>query len=115
MEKAGISYIENARTKQKMPHLYQFYQNFKDNEERLTIKNAVGKLTIPHLIIHGENDEVVLPMEAKNLSSWNSKSELIFIEGMNHPLGCTQPWNDSIMPFHLEEVVKDSIDFIIAV
>jgi len=111
-KKQGISYILNGRTLQKMPHLYQFYQNFKDNEERLTIKKAVQKLKIPHLIIHGENDEVVLPEEAKNIHSWNSKSELVFIKEMNHPLGCTQPWNEFKMPFHLEKVVKKSIKFI---
>ncbi len=112
-KKQGVSYILNGRTLQKMPHLYQFYQNFKDNEERLTIKNAVQKLTSKHLIIHGENDEVILPVEAKNVHTWNPKSELVFVDGMNHPLGCTQPWNNSKMPFHLEKVVKKSIDFIL--
>ena len=43
-EKDGISYILNARTQQKMPHKFQFYKNFKENEERLTIKNAVKKM-----------------------------------------------------------------------
>jgi len=109
----GISYVLNARTNQKMPHLYQFYQNFKENKERLTIKRAVSKLMIPHLIIHGENDEVVLPEEAKSMHSWNPKSELLFIKGMNHPLGCTQPWNNSSMPVHLEKVVYRSIEFVL--
>lgn len=112
-KKLGISHILNTRTHQKMPHLYDFYQNFKDNEARLTIKNAVEKLNIPHLIIQGENDEVVLPQEAKNLHLWNPESELVFMEEMNHPLGCTQPWESSIMPFHLAKVVKKSIDFIL--
>jgi pimeloyl-ACP methyl ester carboxylesterase len=112
-EKQGISYVLNARTNQKMPHLYQFYQNFKDNEDRLTIKTAISKLNIPHLIVHGENDEVVLPEEAKNMHSWNPKSELLFIKGMNHPLGCTQPWNNSTMPVHLENAVGRSIEFVL--
>lgn len=111
-EKEGVSYIENARTKQQMPHYFQFYTNFKENEERLTIKNAVTNLSIPHLIIQGALDEVVQPIEAKNLHSWNPKSELIIVEGMNHPLGCTQPWTTAKMPVHLAEVVNYSIDFI---
>jgi pimeloyl-ACP methyl ester carboxylesterase len=111
-KKMGVSYIENARTKQQMPHYYQFYTSFKENEERLTIKNAVLKLTIPHLIIHGKDDLVVLPKEAENLHAWNPKSKLIVIENMNHPLGCTQPWKEPEMPIHLAEVVKYSIDFI---
>ena len=112
-EKEGVSYIENARTKQQMPHYFQFYRIFKENEERLTIKNAVSKIKIPHLIIQGEIDDTVLPQEAKNLHSWNPKSELIMVEEMNHSLGSEQPWNESKMPVHLEEVVKISIDFIL--
>lgn len=80
----GISYILNTRTHQKMPHLYQFYENFKENEERLTIKKAVENLNIPQLIIYGEIDEVVLPAEAKNIHLWNPKSKLYIVEGMNH-------------------------------
>lgn len=112
-EKAGVSYIENARTKQQMPHYYQFYTNFKENEARLTIKNTVQKLTIPHLIIQGEKDETVLPVEAENLHSWNPKSSLVIIEEMNHSLGCTEPWTATKMPVHLAEVVTQSIDFIL--
>ncbi len=112
-KKLGVSHILNTRTLQKMPHKYEFYQNFKDNEARLTIKNAVEKLNIPHLIIQGENDEVVLPKEAKNLHLWNPESALVFIEEMNHPLGCTQPWESSVMPFHLQKVVTESIDFVL--
>ena len=112
-EKEGVSYIENSRTKQQMPHYFQFYTNFKENEARLTIKNAVQKLTIPHLIIQGEKDDVVSPIEAEKLHSWNSESKLVLVKEMNHPLGCTQPWNDSKMPVHLAQVVKHSVDFIV--
>jgi len=31
---------------------------------------------------------------------------------MNHPLGCTQPWEDKKMPVYLEKAVKESINFI---
>lgn len=112
-KKQGVSYVLNSRTNQKMPYLYQFYQNFKDNEERLTIKKAVSKLKIPLLIVHGEHDEVVVPAEAKNMHSWSPKSELIIIKEMNHTLGCKQPWKHSSMPIHLKEAVKRSIDFIV--
>lgn len=112
-ENIGISYIENARTKQKMPHLFQFYKDFKNNEARLTIKNAALKLGIHHLIIHGENDEVVLPIEAVNFNKWSKQSKLVIISEMNHPLGCTQPWKQPEMPKHLQKVVKLSIDFIL--
>ncbi|SNR51316.1 alpha/beta hydrolase family protein [Lutibacter flavus] len=112
-KKAGVSFITNARTKQQMPHYFQFYTSFIENEERLTIKNAVSNLKIPHLIVHGTDDTVVLPSEAKNIHSWNPASKLLLIDQMNHPLGCTQPWKESDMPIHLKAVVKHSVDFIL--
>ncbi len=111
-EKNGISHVLNSRTNQKMPHLYQFYQNFKDNEERLTIKNAVKKLNKPYLIVGGEDDVVVPPIEAKNLHSCNSKSELFLVEEMSHTLGSKHPWESNELPVHLEKVVLKSIEFI---
>ena len=112
-EKAGISHIENTRTKQQMPHYFQFYTNFKENEARLTIKNAVSTLEIPHLIIHGGKDVVVPPVEAENLHAWNPKSTLVMLEDMEHPLGCTQPWLGENMPEHLEIAVQKTIEFIL--
>lgn len=111
-KKAGISYVENARTKQQMPHYFQFYTNFKENEARLTIKNSVVNLKIPYLIVHGTVDDVVPSIEAENLHKWNPRSELILIEEMNHSLGCVQPWTDKNMPIDLAKVVTKSIDFI---
>ena len=102
----------NSRTNQNMPHEYQFYESFKKNESRLTIKNAIEKLYIPHLIIHGSNDEVVLPLEAQSMHKWNPKSRLHMIEGMNHPLGCTQPWEKHNLPKHLKLAVVASLKFI---
>ena len=45
--KEGVAYIENARTKQQMPHFIQFYDNFMENEDRLTISKLLKKLLFP--------------------------------------------------------------------
>lgn len=108
----GVSYVLNSRTNQKMPHTFAFYENFKANEKRLTIKNAAEKLKIPHLIVHGSLDDVVLPKEAENLHFWSPQSELFMVENMNHPLGCSQPYTKKEMPEHLKLVVQKSIEFI---
>ena len=55
----GVYFIENSRKKQKMPHNYQFYQDFIANENRLSIENAARKISVPHLIVHGESDNAV--------------------------------------------------------
>ena len=111
-KKNGIAHITNARTNQEMPHYFQFYLNFKENEDRLTIKNAVQALQIPYLIIHGSKDETVSLQEAKNLRGWNQKNKLIIIEEANHTFGSSQPWNSNSIPEDLEKVIKQTLKFI---
>jgi pimeloyl-ACP methyl ester carboxylesterase len=111
-KQTGVTYVINGRTKQQMPHFYQFYEDFKANEERLTIKRAASNLNIPHLIIHGNNDTSVLIDEAENLHLWNPNSELQIIDGADHVFGASHPWEKEGLPNHLNEVVKMSLDFL---
>ena len=108
----GVTYIKNGRTKQEMPLYYQFYENFKENEDRLNIEKAVKKLHIPHCIIHGDTDETVAVEEARNLHRWNPESELHIVEGANHVFGGKHPWEQKTMPDHLKQVFQESIFFI---
>ena len=112
-KKEGVKYILNGRTKQQMPHFYQFYEDFKLNEERLTIKRAVENLQIPHLIIHGDNDTSISVEEAKIQQKWNSQSKLEIIEGANHVFNTKHPWEEKILPNHLLEVVDKCCNFIV--
>lgn len=110
--KNGVSFIENGRTKQQMPHYFQFYQNFKDNSVRLNIKRAVENLTIPHLIIHGQADETVKLQEAQNIHSWNPKSELYIVKNANHTFGSKHPWDSQTLPQELNDATQKTIAFI---
>ena len=111
-KKNGVVYIENGRTKQQMPHYFQFYLNYKENESRLSIQNAVKNLKIPYLIIHGSEDETVTLKEAKNLLSWNSNNQFVVVENANHSFGSKHPWESISLPKDLETVVEKSIIFI---
>ena len=112
-KKDGVKYVLNGRTKQQMPHYYQFYEDFIANEERLTIKRAVSNLKIPHLIIHGNEDTSVSVEEAKNLYQWNPSSKLEIIEKANHVFGASHPWNNDFLPNQLQEVINLSLLFLI--
>ncbi|MFD0834891.1 alpha/beta hydrolase family protein [Mariniflexile aquimaris] len=109
----GVTYVLNGRTKQQMPHFYQFYEDFKANKERLTIKRAVSNLNIPHLIIHGDTDTSVLIDEAEQLHQWNPQSKLIIIEGANHVFETQHPWQKEKVSSQLNEVVKHSFAFLL--
>ena len=108
----GVKYVLNGRTKQNMPHFYQFYENFIQNEKRLNIKRVVSSLNIPHLIIHGDNDTSVLIKEAENLHKWNPESEFKIIENANHVFNTKHPWESNTLPKELQSVITHSVNFI---
>jgi len=111
-KETGIKYVLNGRTKQQMPHNYQFYENFKANENRLNIQKAIKKIKIPHLIIHGTNDTSIPFNEAEKLHSWNLKSRLSPIEGANHVFNSKHPWEENELPEQLQTVAIESVKFI---
>ena len=110
--KNGVAYIENSRTKQQMPHYYQFYTNFMENKTRLSIKLACKKLGKNHLIIHGTEDETVSVHEAKALQKWNPESVLKIITGANHTFNATHPYKESALTENLKKVVNTTLEFI---
>lgn len=108
----GISYIENSRTKQKMPHLFEFYEDFKQNEERLTISRSAKNLNIPYLIVHGTSDPTVSVDNAHELYEWTSQSELFLLEGSDHVFEASHPWKKNHLPPAMEKIVKKASEFI---
>ncbi len=111
-KKSGVKYVLNGRTKQQMPHYYQFYEDFKANETRLNIELATKKIKIPQLIIHGINDTSVGVEEAESLHTWNLKSMLKLIEEADHTFNTKHPWSENVISKNLEKVVDSSILFI---
>ena len=111
-KKDGVAYITNGRTNQQMPHFYQFYENFVANEERLNIKKAAENLTIPYLIIHGDNDTSVLLAEAKNLKKWNPKAQLEVIQNTDHVFNTSHPWEKESIPKEFQKIISLCIDFL---
>ena len=110
-KKDGVYFVVNGRTKQNMPHFYQFFEDFEQNKERLDIKRATSDLKIPHLIIHGSNDTSVSIDEAKNLHKWNPKSKLVIIEDADHVFNSKHPWGKKEMPLQLKQVIKAITEF----
>lgn len=111
-KKEGVKYVLNGRTKQQMPHFYQFYEDFLENQTRLNIKRAVSNLKIPYLILHGNQDTSVLIEEAKQLHGWNPKSQLEIIDTANHVFNTSHPWKKSNVSNALEKAIRLSISFL---
>lgn len=111
-EKEGVYFVENARTKQKMPHYFQFYQNFEINKERFDVEKACKILRIPSLYIHGSNDESVRQSHSENLHLWTKDSQLKIIENAGHTFGAKEPWGNDSLPKELDEAVEVCVDFL---
>ena len=107
-----VAYIYNGRTKQNMPMYFQFYENCLENAERLNIQNAVAKMSIPHLVVHGSEDPTVLLTEAENIKIWNENTHLHIIEGSNHVLGGFHPYDLAKFPEDLQEAIDVTIYFL---
>ena len=107
-----VAYIYNGRTKQNMPMYFQFYENCIANADRLNIQNAVVKMNIPHLIVHGSEDPTVLLAEAERMKSWNSNTHLHVIEGANHVLGGFHPYDLANFPKDLQEAIGVTVSFL---
>ena len=111
-KKNGVKYVVNGRTKQQMPHFYQFYLNFKENEARLNIQKAVEKIQIPQLVIHGDKDTSIAVDEGYKIHSWNSKSVLKIIENADHVFNVSHPWRKEILSKELMQTTQLCIDFL---
>ncbi|ARV09795.1 alpha/beta hydrolase [Winogradskyella sp. PC-19] len=111
-KKDGVKYVTNGRTKQQMPHYYQFYEDFIKNKDNLNIKSACKKINVPHLIIHGESDTSIAVSEAENLNHWNPKSQLNIIKGANHVFNVKHPWTEKSVPKEFKAMMNASINFL---
>lgn len=111
-KKNGVKYVINGRTKQRMPHNYQFFEDFQKNADRLNIPNAVQSLDVPTLVIHAKGDDAVHFSEAEKIVSLNPSIKLHAIEGSNHVFDASHPWRHEELPETLAKVVKHSISFI---
>jgi len=111
-KKEGVYYIYNGRTKQQMPMKYSIVEDYYANKEILNIEGAVKSLDKPILHIHGSEDPTVKLEEAKDLDSWNDKSELHIIEGADHVFGGKHPFEEKELPNHSQELLNKTLSFL---
>lgn len=111
-KETGMSYVENARTKQMLPHKFSFYEDFNKNREAYTIKRAISESDKAKLVIHGTADTSVVYAEALALEKWGTNTKLHTIEGADHVFQTKHPWTENYLPEEMKEVIQVSIDFI---
>ncbi len=106
----GVEFYTNGRTNQQMPINFQLYENFRQNHERLDIKQAIQSLEIPILLCHGTLDGSVTVDKAKDLKEWQPKAALLLVES-DHVFGRKHPWFETDLPEPMQTVLTKTIEF----
>ncbi|HEX8274575.1 MAG TPA: alpha/beta hydrolase [Longimicrobiaceae bacterium] len=92
-ERGDTVEIVNQRTGQRMPIAPSYWRDVQMNRERLDVLRAAGSLTIPWLIVHGEDDETVPAEEGRALfEAGGEDTELLLVEGAGHTFGAAHPY-----------------------
>lgn len=108
----GKIYVENARTKEKMPLNKTLLEDFQTHKADFSIIKAAEKIKIPWLILHGDDDVNVKFSVAQQLAQHQLKAKIQKIAGANHVYGASHPYTSTTIPEHLQQVLEKSLAFL---
>lgn len=87
-------WIENTRTKQKMPISPDYWADVQENRDRLDITAAASRVAQPWLIVHGDADATVPVADAQTLfDAAGDEAELMRVEGADHVFNVRHPYD----------------------
>lgn len=108
----GIYTRPNGRTKQKMPISYSLYEEWQANKKELDVESAARKISMPWLIVHGDEDEAVFVKDAYVLKECCPEAKVAIIENANHTFGRVHPWNEQELPPDTRALIEHSLNFL---
>ncbi len=106
-----LIFVLNKRTNQQMPLDFQLVENYQENRSRLHIPDAVKKLQIPMLAIHGSADETVPVAAAHSFQQWNAAVKVKIIDNADHTFGADHPFTSHELTEDFKLVVDETIRF----
>ncbi|MES2827422.1 MAG: alpha/beta hydrolase [Bacteroidota bacterium] len=107
----GRIFVENARTKEKMPLDKTLLEDVRSHKHEYDILEAAKKVDIPWLIVHGDNDVNVDFTVAQQLAQTQLKAKIQKIENANHVYGASHPYTSAVLPDHLQQVANKTLAF----
>jgi uncharacterized protein len=107
----GVVYTTNTRTGQQLPLYWQLYENTMANREKLNVLSAARSLTIPFLIIHGDDDEAVPVTESHELNQACRHSVITLVPRGGHTFGVSHPFTGKALPGAADRVIRETIAF----
>ena len=92
---AGRLHVLNGRTGQQMPLDSTLLEDYERNRGALDIMESARHLTMPWLIVHGDQDTTVLPDDAHRLVQASPVARLVLIEEGGHTFNAAHPFEES--------------------
>jgi alpha-beta hydrolase superfamily lysophospholipase len=108
----GRIFVENARTKEKMPLDSSLLIDYNAHKNEYDILHAASSVNIPWLILHGDDDINVPFSVAQQLAQVQVNAKLQKVQGANHVYGASHPYKEKELPAHLQEVFGKTLAFI---
>lgn len=87
--------VVNSRTHQVLPVYLDLLEEVeRQGDRRLDIGAAAAQLSVPWLLLHGEDDETVEPAEGERLAGAapGGSSRLMLVRNGSHTFGTKHPW-----------------------
>lgn len=108
--KNNVRYIQNGRTKQKLPQFFSLFEDFVKNKNKLNIEYACRNIRIPTCVIHGKNDTSVSVTEGE-INASRLRVTINKIENADHVFGASHPWDSVLLPDGLKEACEITLKF----
>lgn len=103
-QRAGFTTVTNGRTGQELRMDAAGLRDWEQNQERLCVREACGRLEAPLLLIHGEEDESV-PFESlaelARAAGDRDSVRTLAVEGTGHTFGIGHPMTETTAAFEL--------------
>lgn len=109
--KQGFIQTLNARTGQTMKQNIALLNDYEANKDRFDILRAASLLRIPHLILHGTEDETVPFSHALEIKRARKDATLDLIPNATHTFGMRHPMPEGELPFDARLVITKTLNF----
>jgi len=108
----GYFEVLNSRTNQMMRMNYSLIEDLEKNFDRLNIQEAIEKISVSTLIIHGTQDIAVDYSNGEDLYSRGNKdkTELVLIDNTGHTFGAVHPFKGTTVA--LDKVITLILNFL---
>lgn len=103
----GRIYALNTRTGQQMPLDVGLLEDLEARREALDVEAAASRVSVPWLIVHGEEDHTVELAEARALAGAAADARLRIVEGAGHTYEVGHPFGGPSL--QLDEALRATI------